>query len=277
MFRKKITPGFTLIEMLVVIAIIGLLAAIVFPVFSRVRENARRSSCQSNLKQIGLGIIQYAQDYDEIVVPSRTMATNSTWPALIYPYVKNLKVFVCPSNRSKSIYVSTDVEGTTANDISNDYMANGTSVQGAGGTAEFGAYPGNVATVGWKRPMAASTSTALITTKLAEFTEPPRTLLIHEYYCGPSDVCDKFGNPTPRTDCESWGLGDMLLQGHLGTTNFLFADGHVKALLPTETIRDSNMWSVTPTSAASIASISTTTVGGRTLAGQMAIQEARLQ
>src|SRR5690349_14123074 len=57
--------GFTLIELLVVIAIIGLLAAILFHVFARARENARRSSCQSNLKQISLGLIQYAQDYDE--------------------------------------------------------------------------------------------------------------------------------------------------------------------------------------------------------------------
>ena len=56
--------GFTLIELLVVIAIIGILAAILFPVFSRARENARRTSCMSNLKQLGLAAMQYVQDYD---------------------------------------------------------------------------------------------------------------------------------------------------------------------------------------------------------------------
>ena len=60
--------AFTLIELLVIIAIIAILAAILFPVFSRARENARRASCQSNLKQIGLGMLQYAQDYDEQMV-----------------------------------------------------------------------------------------------------------------------------------------------------------------------------------------------------------------
>jgi prepilin-type N-terminal cleavage/methylation domain-containing protein len=57
--------GFTLIELLVVIAIIAILAAILFPVFARARENARRSSCLSNMRQIGVGILQYNQDYDE--------------------------------------------------------------------------------------------------------------------------------------------------------------------------------------------------------------------
>src|SRR6476619_5175287 len=64
MFQAK-KKAFTLIELLVVIAIIAILAAILFPVFGRARENARRSSCQSNLKQIGLGIAQYTQDNDE--------------------------------------------------------------------------------------------------------------------------------------------------------------------------------------------------------------------
>jgi prepilin-type N-terminal cleavage/methylation domain-containing protein len=61
---KRFAKGFTLIELLVVIAIIAILAAILFPVFARARENARRASCQSNLKQVGLGLLQYIQDYD---------------------------------------------------------------------------------------------------------------------------------------------------------------------------------------------------------------------
>jgi prepilin-type N-terminal cleavage/methylation domain-containing protein/prepilin-type processing-associated H-X9-DG protein len=101
--------GFTLIELLVVIAIISILAAILFPVFARARENARRASCQSNLKQLALGVLMYAQDYDNHFVPywntyggqnsplgcSFTPAFTE-WPILIYPYVKSVQLYACP-------------------------------------------------------------------------------------------------------------------------------------------------------------------------------------
>lgn len=89
--------AFTLLELLVVVAIIALLASILFPAFSRARENARRSSCLSNLKQIGLGIAQYTQDYDEYLPYSGSTATGGRWPNKIGPYIKNTSIFVCPS------------------------------------------------------------------------------------------------------------------------------------------------------------------------------------
>ncbi len=106
--------GFTLTELLVVIAIISILSAILFPVFARARENARRASCMSNLKQLGLGFMMYAQDYDETypknnygTVPiierlpcpgNPSTSCRAFWPLRIYPYVKSLQVFNCPSD-----------------------------------------------------------------------------------------------------------------------------------------------------------------------------------
>src|SRR4028119_422853 len=78
--RKQYRAGFTLIELLVVIAIIAILAAILFPVFARARENARRASCQSNLKQLGLAFAQYTQDYDEMLPNAVDGSSGATAP-----------------------------------------------------------------------------------------------------------------------------------------------------------------------------------------------------
>ena len=92
---RGLRHGFTLIELLVVIAIIGILAAILFPVFARARENARRSSCQSNLKQLGLSVMQYNQDYDEKMLMYSNLA--NAWVAAIQPYIKSEQILQCPS------------------------------------------------------------------------------------------------------------------------------------------------------------------------------------
>lgn len=99
--RRK--NGFTLIELLVVIAIIAILAAILFPVFAKAREKARQTSCLSNVKQIMLGVLQYAQDYDEVLplgysgplggLPQNWNHTDGR----ISPYLKNSQIWVCPS------------------------------------------------------------------------------------------------------------------------------------------------------------------------------------
>ena len=104
---KNRRAAFTLVELLVVVAIIAILAAILFPVFARARENARRSSCSSNLKQLGLGLRQYAQDYDgRVIIGDVTGHYNGQmnqrfrhvlWMDVVYPYVKSEQIFNCPS------------------------------------------------------------------------------------------------------------------------------------------------------------------------------------
>lgn len=93
--------GFTLIELLVVIAIISILASILFPVFARAREKGRSAACLSNVKQITLAFLMYAQDYDEIMTPGALGA--DLWPDLIYPYTHNRQIYVCPSRKDRQM------------------------------------------------------------------------------------------------------------------------------------------------------------------------------
>lgn len=106
--------AFTLIELLVVIAIISILAAILFPVFARARENARRTSCLSNLKQLGMGVMMYVQDYDETYPNITTLGTSHYWFDKIEPYVKSKQVFLCPSARRNSETLTSGHYGANA-------------------------------------------------------------------------------------------------------------------------------------------------------------------
>lgn len=127
----KANSAFTLVELLVVIAILGILAAALFPVFARARENARRASCQSNLKSIGLAFKQYTQDYDEIFPRydvagvGSTVAGNLTvthWVQALQPYARSVQIFQCPSEtatRGTDYYYNTTVSGNNDSDFKN--------------------------------------------------------------------------------------------------------------------------------------------------------------
>ena len=209
-FEKK---AFTLIELLVVIAIIAILAAILFPVFARARENARRSSCQSNLKQIGLGLLQYTQDYDERYTPTEIYDANGTrWQQLVQPYLKSTQIFVCPSNTN-----TTKVAGS-GGAILNHYEANGGYIDGYAASG-----------FNYARPMDAPEGSAL-----SAIDSPSQCILVLEYN-GTRNQGNLYSTST---------TGGMNFTNHLGQSNFLFVDGHVKSLKPTATIAGGvNMWS----------------------------------
>jgi len=209
--------AFTLIELLVVIAIIAILAAILFPVFARARENARRSSCQSNLKQIGLGILQYSQDYDERMISSRLglSSGDTSWPVMLQPYVKSVQIFTCPSNKTTATMEQTPNIGVS-------YRANGSAYDSLfGGKRPISYYPGPNAGDGPGL-------------SLSLFVNPATTILIHE------NSADAYNNRSNQ-------LSELVLQNHLGTSNYLFADGHVKSLKPIATGTPLNMWNIANT------------------------------
>lgn len=145
--RQKVygrSRGFTLIELLVVIAIIAILAAILFPVFAQARKAARKASCQSNIKQLVLGLRMFADDHKDrypcAYFNDRSVAfgagTPFQWKAVVAPYLKTPNVFLCPEDpdkRFKSVWESDVFSGGMGYDKPSSYRLNNTMVGRGGG------------------------------------------------------------------------------------------------------------------------------------------------
>jgi prepilin-type N-terminal cleavage/methylation domain-containing protein/prepilin-type processing-associated H-X9-DG protein len=251
--RKTNVKGFTLIELLVVVAIISLLAAILFPVFSRARENARRASCMSNMKQMGLGFAMYTQDYDEhmpnlyntpgtghFIYPNGQVSGNPTepWYNMIYPYVKNWQIFNDPSTGSEPQYTGKyNTYDSSGNPATPDFFAYSYNYGGP--------YVGNGQTcpstyncgvnLGPGNPAGGTTPGA----NLASIEDPSGTICvidgshygIHYYYPSSSLPTEADVEATGVCSSTSSNYPPLCARArHLGTINTLFVDGHVKSM-----------------------------------------------
>jgi prepilin-type N-terminal cleavage/methylation domain-containing protein/prepilin-type processing-associated H-X9-DG protein len=209
---KSRLRAFTLIELLVVIAIIAILAAILFPVFAQAREAARKTQCTSNLKQIATGSYMYAQDYDEVMVPSYVSNNPATpanplggnwtgWSENIQPYVKNLGVLRCPS-----------------------VNWNGSVVGDQGGFTHYGVNQ----RVGGENGGHAFTAGAGSARALAELSFPASTIHFFDNEPGCNDNCRP--NEINGAHPGQWLVTRVYANRHQTGANYAFCDGHVKYL-----------------------------------------------
>jgi prepilin-type N-terminal cleavage/methylation domain-containing protein/prepilin-type processing-associated H-X9-DG protein len=229
--------GFTLIELLVVIAIIAILAAILFPVFAKAREKARQITCSSNMKQIGLAMIQYVQDYDENY-PLNTFnwqytvdatQANAEWNTVIAPYIKagdvNHRVggvYSCSSfpipNQANQYHVRFDIFGasnTTSRSIAVIPAPAEKIMLVEAGTN------GSAAAGNWGYPQFPTGEYAWSNgglTAANNYTNPVNNVDLV------NGDCDSSGTATPWAACPQ-----MPRYRHTNSSNFLFLDGHVKS------------------------------------------------
>jgi prepilin-type N-terminal cleavage/methylation domain-containing protein/prepilin-type processing-associated H-X9-DG protein len=216
--RLTVRRGFTLIELLVVIAIIAILAAILFPVFARARENARRASCMSNLKQINLGWMQYIQDYDERFPAYNGFGAVGGWPTILQPYLKSVQIFKCPSDTFAPQPAGTNGYA--------DYAVN-TFVSATGSPGVAG--------------LAGVTEDALTVNFMDDFTNNG---VRWESGCAGDSTCAAGpGLAIWRAANSDTAPGFRHLEG----MNFAFVDGHVKWLKSVSATQSANVYNaVTP-------------------------------
>jgi len=234
--------GFTLIELLVVIAIIAILAAILFPVFAQAREKARATACFSNLRQLGMSVSLYLQDFEAFPMysftPGNTLEGPYRWYDQLIPYTRNLQIFNCPSVPRKW----------------------GPRVAGRNGSYGYNFhYLGNLQTNCWNVPVheavietpadmlviGDSRGTGTIPCANELPSDPhfsnPDCLFNHGYSIDPPGLppC-KFGSgPALRS---SAGRSSLPHDRHTGGANFVFADGHAKWMRSEVTQRDNRYW-----------------------------------
>jgi prepilin-type N-terminal cleavage/methylation domain-containing protein/prepilin-type processing-associated H-X9-DG protein len=274
--------GFTLIELLVVIAIIAILAAILFPVFARARENARKTSCLSNLKQLGLSIMQYTQDYDETFPLGHAQQggsdwINDGWQQAVQPYTKSINVFMCPSDTNAGAQ-SPKAPDYPWRGVGISYAANGLYGDWCcDPTWNSGFKLLGVMGVSGENWLDVPTNS---TTKLSTVTNAAQGIMVGEKHHGDAEATGHWigGNTSgfgpnnifagdnvmgtgwgqlripsgTRAASNTFGEGPngAVSVKHLEMANFLFVDGHAKAMRPTATNPDpanrpqDNMWNV---------------------------------
>lgn len=251
LISKRRLQAFTLIELLVVIAIIAILAAILFPVFAQAREKARQASCMSNESQIGLAIMQYTQDFDEVYPKSEGNAGDAapyydrwadTWADVIQPYVKSYDVFRCPDDSSTPLPTWEGVGVSYNCNADDDY----TSHWIAYGPFGMGSNPGDF----WNYN----------SLTLGQINEPGDSIMVAEehnsdmlkvgaqnateYNSGFTETswvgcCTALiPDGTRPAAAYPFGPNGAVSATHTSLANFLFCDGHVKAMLPIDTNPD---------------------------------------